>query len=162
MRRHITALGNFSWEPLINPFDDSPFFTSDFPVAFEPGEQPTSVNRVVPLAPDLALRIRQDLSFNWRDADESFSRLRFSRHSLSRSEVRRINTMIVRVAEDLVFFARDMPWILRFVEKNRNYRSDNVREEIPARGGSLVFFRHRIVPFDRAANSASHSPHSET
>jgi hypothetical protein len=155
MLRHITALGNFSWEALINPFDDSPFFTSDFPVAFEAGEQPRSVNRVVPLTPDLALRIRPDLSFNWRDADESLSRLRFSRHRLSRSEVHRINTMIVRAAEDLVFFYRDIDWIPRFVERNRNYRSDNVREEIPARGGSLVVFRHQIVPFDRAANSKS-------
>src|ERR1700692_2293138 len=30
-----SMLGNFAWEVLQNPFPDSPFFTSDFPVAIE-------------------------------------------------------------------------------------------------------------------------------
>jgi hypothetical protein len=29
----IKRFGNFNWDILINPFDDSPFFTSDFPIA---------------------------------------------------------------------------------------------------------------------------------
>ena len=35
MLEFIALFGNFKWELLHNNFDDSPFFTSDFPVAFE-------------------------------------------------------------------------------------------------------------------------------
>ena len=56
------TFGNFKWEILLNDFGDSPFFTSDFPAAIEKTEDPRILNRIVPLAPNLALRIRPDLS----------------------------------------------------------------------------------------------------
>ena len=59
--RNTARFGNFKWEILHNDSDDSPFFTSDFPVAIEKTERPGVLNRIVPLAPNLALRIRPDV-----------------------------------------------------------------------------------------------------
>ena len=55
---HRTSLwGNSAWEVLLNEEDDSSFFTSDYPAAIEPSDDPRISNRIVPLAPDLAIRI---------------------------------------------------------------------------------------------------------
>jgi hypothetical protein len=55
---NLTALlGNFRWEILHNEFGDSPFFTSDFPIAIEETADPRTLNKIVPLSPDLAVRI---------------------------------------------------------------------------------------------------------
>ena len=48
---HIVTFGNFKWDILINPFDDSPFFTSDFPVAIEKTSDVRILNKIIPLAP---------------------------------------------------------------------------------------------------------------
>src|SRR5712691_5438551 len=51
IRRFTALFGNFKWEILRNDFDESPFFTSDFPVAIERTDDPRVLNRIVPLAP---------------------------------------------------------------------------------------------------------------
>ena len=65
------TFGNFKWEILHNDFTDNPFFTSDFPVAIEKTDDPRILNRVVPLAPDIALRIRPDLTLDRGRSDFS-------------------------------------------------------------------------------------------
>ena len=50
-----SAFGNAAWEILHNHFEDSPFFTSDFPAAIEDTSDNRVTARVVPLAPDLVL-----------------------------------------------------------------------------------------------------------
>jgi Protein of unknown function (DUF4238) len=62
-------LGNATWDILKNPFDDCPFFTSDFPAAIEEADNPHALNRIVPLTPHLAIRIQRDISLQreaWR------------------------------------------------------------------------------------------------
>ena len=54
--------GNSKWEILRNRFADNPFFTSDFPAAIEKSGDPRILNRIVPLAPDLAIRILPNLA----------------------------------------------------------------------------------------------------
>ena len=48
------------------------YFTSDYPVAIETFDTDTPINRIVPLAPDLAVRIVPDLSLKGKKPDLSF------------------------------------------------------------------------------------------
>jgi hypothetical protein len=52
------TFANSAWDILKNPFGDCPFFTSDFPAAIEDSTDPRVLNRIVPLTPNLAVRIR--------------------------------------------------------------------------------------------------------
>ena len=100
----LTALlGNFKWDILQNDFDGSPFFTSDFPVAIEETDDPHTLNKVIPLAPNLAIRVVPDRTFDKSRADFSF--VNFSSHSrkVNRQEIMKINRLIVRCAEELSF-----------------------------------------------------------
>jgi hypothetical protein len=49
---HVSVCGNLPWEILRNFQYDTPFFTSDYPVAIEVVNLNAPINRVVPLAPD--------------------------------------------------------------------------------------------------------------
>src|SRR2546425_8162806 len=69
-----STFGNFTWEVIPSEEEDRQFFTSDFPVAIERAGDPRLVNRIIPLAPDLALRTRPDPSFDRKQADLSFHR----------------------------------------------------------------------------------------
>lgn len=55
--RNLDLLGNFQWEILINQFEDSAYFTSDYPIAIEASMDPDVLNKIVPLSPSLAIRI---------------------------------------------------------------------------------------------------------
>ena len=50
----VTQYGNFHWDILINEHPDTPFFTSDFPVAVEASRDLRIVNRIVPLMGSLS------------------------------------------------------------------------------------------------------------
>jgi len=117
-----TAFGNFPWDVMLNPFDDSPFFTSDFPVAIEKTKDVRVLNRIVPLAPHLAIRIRPDLMTERNLTDFSFPHFRYIIQKLSRPEVININRLIVRCTESVVFFRDDHKWIPEFVKKNSKFR----------------------------------------
>lgn len=109
IQRLVALFGNFKWEILQNHSVDSPFFTSDFPVAIESTDQSGILNRIVPLAPTLGLRIMPDLTVDRRRPDCSFSKFRFRRRDLDHAEVERLNRLIVRCAEDTVFHRDDLP-----------------------------------------------------
>src|SRR5215216_2327853 len=69
---HTSVFGNSPWEILHNGEADSPFFTSDYPAAIEAVDLNTPINRVVPLAPDLAIRIRPDIRLSGTKPDLAF------------------------------------------------------------------------------------------
>jgi hypothetical protein len=139
------AFGNFKWDVLINPFDDSPFFTSDFPIAIEKTEDLRILNRIVPLSPNLAIRIRPDLSLDRDRSDFSFSNFRYAIRKLTRAEVFGTNRLIVRCAENTVFFRDDHVWIPRFVKKNAAFRIEPMTRRIPHGSGTILWFTQEVI-----------------
>ncbi len=136
--------GNFDWEILRNNFGDNPFFTSDFPVALEGSNDPSIFNRIVPLAPDVAVRIvpqRKAEKYN----DFSFSDFRYTTKNISLQEDKRINHLIVRCAESMVFFRDDKGWVERFIDRNRHFRIKTDTQNLDMNGGTFMHSRLMIA-----------------
>ncbi len=153
----IAAYGNFRWEFLVNLHEDSPFFTSDYPVAIE--RQPDMmINRVFPLTPSLAVRIHPDREVNLEDPEFLFRHFRFKVTKLPRSRVRYINTLLVRCAEETVFFRDDAPWIPAFVEKNAGFRIEPVVHQIQD-GNATLMINTFLVTDDWDGSDANLNDH---
>ncbi len=153
--QHTATFGNFKWEILRNGFTDSPFFTSDFPAAIEESDDPRILNRIVPLAPDLAIRIRPELAIEGGHADLSFANFEYRTRDIGRAELVQLNRLIVRCAEETVFYRDDSPWVQPFVEKNRQYRIEPFTHKLPTPAGTLLISTQRIaasVPPGQAAS----------
>jgi hypothetical protein len=144
IRRSLAIFGNIRWDILLNEFNDSPFFTSDFPAAIEETRDRRIINRIVPLAPNLAIRIRPTIDKDL--ADFSFANFRCHRRRISHKEAEEINSLIVRCAEDTVFYRDDLAWVQKFIAKNRHYRVEQSTSTQPTRKGSLLISRLEIVP----------------
>jgi hypothetical protein len=114
---NVAAFGNFKWEILLNRFEQNPFFTSDFPVAIEETNDWRLVNRIIPLAPNVAVRIRPDIAIDIRNPDFSFTKFRYLTRNVSRQEVIEINRLIVRCAEETIFYRDDSARVQKFVTK---------------------------------------------
>ncbi len=140
----MSAFGNFYWEILLNNVSDSPFFTSDFPITIESSNDPRVLNRVIPLAPDLALRIVPNIYYDKEAAKQNFSQHRFLLKKLSRKQVRAINKLIVQCAENLVFYSENEDWVPKFVSKNCQYRIEPLVEEIKVDNGTYSIFNQKI------------------
>lgn len=141
-----SMFGNAHWQVLANDEMGSPFFTSDFPCALEIVPRSRVPNWIVPLSPTAALRIVPDLSMSGRPPDLSFSNFSFDRpRELGRQEVRTVNQLIVRCAEDLVLYRDELPWIPGFVAKNRTYRVEAVTDRVPYGTGIMNISRQRVV-----------------
>ena len=117
--------GNFHWDILVNEHGDTPFFTSDFPVAVEATPDLRVVNRIVPLTPSLAIRICPRLELAQRKLGPTFEHFSFTRLKPSRSQVVELNRLIVRCAEDLAFYPVSPPWVPDFIRKNAKFRVEN-------------------------------------
>jgi hypothetical protein len=102
---------------------------------------------IVPLAPDIAVRIFPDSSLSGTAPDFSFPKFTYRRRTPSHSKVVEINRLIVRCAEDMVFYRDNYEWIGKFVAKNRHYRIEAVTKRVPAAGGFLIFSQHQIVSY---------------
>jgi hypothetical protein len=138
--------GNSAWEILFNEFPkDTPFFTSDFPVSIESTRDPRVVNRLIPLAPDIALRILPDLKAP-DDPQLTFANLRTRFRRASHQEIRSINQATVQCAESLVFYAHEQPWIAAFVKRHRGFKIDCITQDMKLPEGSLLMSSQRIVP----------------
>lgn len=125
--QRLSRFGNAQWEILRNVKNDSPFFTSDNPLAIERRLAENAVaNHIVPLMPDLALRITTSKDLKPREPDLAFAKFSSTQRTLSHNEVLDVNRMVVRCAEDCVFFRDNHDWVAKFVEKNRNYRINPV------------------------------------
>lgn len=136
--------GNFRWEILHNPFNDSPFFTSDFPAAIERTNDLRVLNRIVPLAPDLALRVHPNIMLDRENTDFAFQDFQCRSREVDRGEVRNLNRLIVQCAEETVFYRDDMRWIGRFVARNSGYRIEPQTVEFPTEKGVLFVSTQRI------------------
>jgi hypothetical protein len=143
--RQTAIFGNFKWEILINEMHDSAFFTSDFPIAVEETKDWRVVNRIVPLAPNLAVRIRPDITLDTKRPDFSFAGFDWRRKTKGLKEAVNINRLVVRCAEDTVFFRNDSAWVQKFVARNRHYRVEPNTNKIPKGAGFLLVSTERIA-----------------
>jgi hypothetical protein len=140
----ISTFSSFKWDILINPFGDSPFFTSDFPIAIEKTDDPQILNRVVPLSPHIAIRIRPSLSIPEKSPEYSPSIIHSIRQ-IPRQEVININRLIVRCAETIVFFRDNNEWVTKFVKKNAGFRIEPRTRKIHYNTGTQLFSTLEIV-----------------
>ena len=140
-----SMFGNFTWDILINTVDDSPFFTSDFPIAIEQTNDPRILNRIVPLSPNLAIRIKPNISQADVANDFSFSGFKSSIRKISRQEVININRLIVRCAETILFYRDNQKWIPGFVEKNAKFRIEPRTHKLPHNKGKFLWSTLEVV-----------------
>jgi hypothetical protein len=153
--QRTATFGNFKWDILRNNFADSPFFTSDFPAAIEKSNDPRILNRIVPLAPDLAIRIRPDLAIDNGQAEFSFAKFGYQICDINHAELVQLNCLIVQCAEEMVFYRDNNPWVQPFVAKYRRYRIEPITHELPTSKGTLLISTQRIVatlPTEDATN----------
>lgn len=141
----VATFGNSRWEILANPYPDSPFFTSDYPVAIERSKNPMVFNRVFPLTPTIAIRIHPNIHVDRDNPDYEFKDFSAKKTVLSRPQVRAINQQLVRCAETVVFFSRMEPWIPGFVKKNSGYRIEPKTHKIPHGTGTLMWVTQEIT-----------------
>lgn len=142
--RSTSLWGNSYWDIILNDDASTPFFTSDYPIAIEPGARAGLVNRILPLAPNLAIRIIPDIEQRGR-YDLGFSNLRIRRMHGPRKLVVEINRRIVKCAESVVFFSQDLPWIPGFIEKYRRYRIEPESLRLPHGTGKLLVSSLKIA-----------------
>lgn len=145
---HTATFGNSAWEILINPFKDSPFFSSDFPVAIEQSGNPVVLNRIVPLTPYLAVRIIPNIHIDRNNPDFNFSNFRYKRKKLLRSEVRKINQLFIQCAESMVFFSKMESWVARFVDRNSQFRIEPRTKRIPSGEGTMLWFTQEVSEYN--------------
>lgn len=143
--RMTAMLGNFPWEILRNRFDDNPFFTSDFPTAIEKSSDPRVLNRIIPLTPNLAVRILPDISIDREKCDFTFNQFRSRFRRIERQELLAVNRLLVKCAEELVFYRDDHPWVKPFISKNSPYRVEARTEKLPYPNGEILWSRQQIV-----------------
>jgi hypothetical protein len=143
--RNVAAFGNFESDILINQIPENPFLTSDFPIVVEPTGDWRVQNRIVPLSPDLAIRIRPQLGHDRRLLDFSFSKFSCRRRKVSKRDVAEINRGVVQCAEDMVFSSGHYPWIRRLVKRHRRERLELVTHRVGTRNGELQISTNRIV-----------------
>ena len=143
-----SMFGNFAWEIMHNSFQDSPFFTSDFPIAIEATQDVRVLNRVFSLNPSLAVRIRPDVSLRRQDCDFNFTRFRFRVRKIARQEVRVLNKLLVQCAEDLVMYREDLTWVKPFVDKYSRYRIETLTQNFGTQKSALLLARQRVVECD--------------
>jgi hypothetical protein len=134
----VSVFGNSPWEVLVVEDQENPLFTSDFPVAIEVIDAARPINRIVPLAPDLALRIIPDPSLRGARHDFTFSKSRVKYRQPHHQEVFRINRLLVQCAEDLVMYRDDRGWVEKMVTKYRSYRVETVTKKIPRGKGYFL------------------------
>jgi Protein of unknown function (DUF4238) len=147
--QRVATFGNSDWECLINHHQDCPFFTSDFPVGIETTSDKRVLNRIFPLSPTLAIRIRPDINFPRDSANFEFRNFSFQRRNVTRREAIGINRLIVQAAEDMVFYRGNQLWVEGFVEKNRHFRIDGENIQIAQPQGHIQWSRQAIMPFKR-------------
>ena len=141
---YVSVFGNSPCEILRNEDADSPFFTSDYPAAIETFDLNTPINRVVPLSPDLAIRIIPDIRLSGTKQDLSFPKFGAALRRLKRTEVVDLNRLIVRCAEDLILYRDDREWVKGFVAKNQRYRIEPVTQKLSTGTGDLLVSTQRI------------------
>ena len=142
----VRAYSNCRWQFLHSDHCDSPFFTSDYPIVSEPAGARHLFNTVVPLSPTLSVRM-----IPWMDPREvrqaaTLSNFKYAVRGLSRKEVRGINAMIVRAAENIVIYRDAREWVLPFVRKHAAFRTVSRTDRLPTPDGTYIVSRTLIEP----------------
>jgi hypothetical protein len=154
INQRVTTFGNARWDILINEHKDSPFFTSDFPVAIAPSDDVRVMDRIIPLAPTIAVRIHPDINRSKGEVNFDFRNFSFRRRKVTRQEAIEVNRLIVRSAEDAVFFRDAQRWVVPFVTVNRHFRVTGKNVQIPQQKGIMLWYRQDITPFQQPAIKA--------
>jgi hypothetical protein len=141
---HVSFFGNCSWEILRNFYEDTPFFTTDYPVAIDAVALGAPINRLVPLAPDLAIRIKPDIKLRGAPDDPTFEKFRSTRRALKRHEVVDLNRLVVQCAEDLVFYCDDWWWTDTFLKKNQRHYIESINVRAQHGGAQRLMSSQRI------------------
>jgi len=147
------TFGNSAWDILRNSYNYSPFFTSDFPVAIEYSDDPRVLNRIVPLTPSLAVRIRPDIRLDRKKCGFDFHHCRPRVYSVGAKELSALNRLLVQCAEELVFYRDDHPWVKPFISKYAAYRIEARTQEILGPNGKAL-----LVSEQRIVERGSHPP----
>lgn len=150
----IAVFGNCDWEIVRNPGGRSRFFTSDFPAAAQPSLRPIDFARIVPLAPDLAIRIYPKIQAKIPDPDFKFPHFSMKDTMATEAIVREFNQAIVRCAGDVVFYPDDRPWVRGFVERHRHFRIETSTRTEARDGGYLSVFNTAVL--ERRPAGSSH------
>jgi Protein of unknown function (DUF4238) len=145
MLRLLNSYGNSYWDILLNDDDHSSFFTSDFPASIEKSNNTTILNRVVPLAPDIAVRIIPRLDSTRQKPNFTFPNFKWRKLSLNHSQIRQVNKLTTQCAEEMIFFRDDHHWVKSFVKKNANYWIEPVSSKIPTGNGIMTVSTVRIA-----------------
>jgi Protein of unknown function (DUF4238) len=149
----VSVFGNSRWDVLHNEESDTPFFTSDFPIGVETTHNPIVLNKIVPLTPNLAVRICPDIQLSRSAPDLSFARFSATRCKLRRQQISEINRCLVRSAEDTIFYRENRDWVVPFIAKNRYYRIEGITRRVPHGRGFLNVSTQRII-----STRGKHSP----
>jgi hypothetical protein len=147
IRDLVLVFGNSSWEFLVNTFNDSLFLTSDHPIALDDSNLTQTV-KIIPLSPRIAVRITPSKS-NYNEFN--FKNFRYIFKKPSRKEISKINTLIIRSAEDMVFYQFQHSWVDKLVAKNRRYRIEAFTEEIKVNNGVYLKFGHKLSQLKNSA-----------
>lgn len=137
--------GNSHWEILLPEENSEVYFTSDYPLAIERPPDRQWPNWIIPLAPDLAIRITPDIRLRGRKPDLTFSAFSSRQKRIGRQEILGLNRLIVQCAEEFVFYRDDQGWIENFVAKNRDFWISIVTERIPTGTGFMNISTQKIV-----------------
>lgn len=131
------SFSTFHWEILVNRHSANfPFVTSDFPASIEGLGRQVPANRIVPLRPDLAVRILPQIRPPGRpDLESDF---RYQIQYPSPSEIRQANLATVRCAENLVFSPVQAAWAKSLVAKNSRFRMELVHHRVPKGTGYML------------------------
>lgn len=149
IKNRAAQVANFDWEILMNSDPQtSPFMTSDFPSTVELSPDPRILYRVIPLSPDIALRIKPCLERRSNKPDFKYNSNKTKFLKLNHSAVSKINRDIVRCAETIVFYNKPLNWVENFVLKNSQFRIEPIQTTIPYKTGYLEVSSQRIVPFN--------------
>jgi len=107
-------------------------------------DDPRVLNRVVPITPQLAVRIRPNITVDRDAPDYEFKSFRYKFRRLSRGDVARINRLIIQCAETVVFFRKRLEWVPRFVARNSGFRIEPKTARFPSGNGALLLFTQAI------------------
>jgi len=141
----LAVFANCHWDIIINEYEDNSFFTSDFPIGQELSSNPIIINKIFPLRPNVAIRIRPHENINTENPDYTFSKFKYRFAKVSRNDIVNINRLLVRCAEDMVFFNKNHDWISPFIKKNSKFFIKPQVYEVPAVKGKYKLFTSRVV-----------------
>lgn len=138
-QRHIGSWGNSHWVVLLNQSDVS-YLTSDYPVYTQQSSDLRVSTRLIPLAPDIAIRICPDVNLSDNDRSNlGFPKLTVDVQEVDEAGAKSMNKKIVQAAETTVYFRDNSQGIRRLIENNRHYKTYPETVALPTAQGRIVF-----------------------